>query len=72
MQQSSMTSKKVVQLNAERYGFVCDCGGSSFLLTTPNEVTCCDCGFTHPDIIWFISYNGKKITEPVIKIELEE
>ena len=38
----------------DRYGYVCDCGGAVFQLTTPNEITCDECGLTIPDMIWVV------------------
>ena len=38
-----------------RYAYVCGCGGWDFILTTPNEITCNTCGFTLPDMFWYIS-----------------
>ena len=52
----------------ERFGFVCDCGCAVFQLTTPDEITCDDCGMTLPDIIWVVVCNGEQVEEKVIYI----
>ena len=43
-----------IDLNEERHGYVCDCGGATFQITTPCDITCDSCGFTLPDMVWIL------------------